>query len=119
MSKGKSDSSPLFFSNTGIGGNFYIGGGTQGNAVFVDGSEKLRRELEEAKRSLARAQDEYIKLHRHCQMLEHEVRRLGSMKPTHSFSREEIKLMLSRMHPDKNSGKEIYKQITQKLLVMK
>ena len=119
MSEDKGDSSRIFFSNQSSGGNLYISGATNSGAVFVDGSAKLRRELEEAKRSLARAQDEYIKLHRHCQMLEHEVRRLGSMKPTHSFSREEIKLMLSRMHPDKNSGKEIYKQITQKLLVMK
>ena len=119
MSEDKGDSSPIFFSNGATSGNLYVGGATNSGAVFVDGSAKLRRELEEAKRRLARAQDEYIQLHRHCQMLEHEVRRLGSMKPTHSFSREEIKLMLSRMHPDKNSGKEIYKQITQKLLVMK
>ena len=119
MSEDKGDSSQMFFTNASHGGNLYISSASNSGAVFVDGSEKLRRELEEAKRSLARAQDEYIKLHRHCQILEHEVRRLVSMKPTHSFSREEIKLMLSRMHPDKNSGKEIYKQITVKLLEMK
>lgn len=72
-----------------------------------------------AQAKLADSMKAYDQLFRHMQTLEHEVKRYRSMKPAHSFTAKEIKILLSRMHPDKNAGKDIYKAITQKLLVMK
>ena len=98
---------------------------TSGGTIFFDNRSNasvginLGDPSAKLKQELAATKQEYEKLLRHCQTLEHEVKRLSSMRPAHSFSAKEIKIMLSRMHPDKNSGKEIYKAITQKLLVMK
>ena len=114
MRKDNENNGTFHFNTHTSGGNLFItsGSNTAVGIGFNDPSAELRREL-------AATKQEYEKLLRHCQTLEHEVKRLSSMKPTHSFSAKEIKIMLSRMHPDKNSGKEIYKAITQKLLVMK
>ncbi len=114
MSKDNENNGTFYFDTNTSGGTLFINNASStGIGInYNDQSAELRREL-------AATKHEYEKLFRHCQTLEHEVKRLSTMKPNHSFSSKEIKIMLSRMHPDKNSGKEIYKAITQKLLVMK
>ena len=110
----KDNENTFHFNTSSTSGTLFINNASSTGVgiSFNDPSAELRREL-------AATKQEYEKLLRHCQTLEHEVNRLRSMKPTHSFSSKEIKIMLSRLHPDKNAGKEIYKAITQKLLVMK
>ena len=109
------------FNDGSSSGSLFVGNSANagGGIRLHDPTKELKQELAVAKAKLADAMKAYDQLFRHMQTLEHEVQRYRSMKPAHSFTAKEIKIMLSRLHPDKNAGKEIYKAITQKLLVMK
>lgn len=106
------------FDNT-TGGTIFFTQNTGANISIGVAEDPLRNELAQAKAQLAEAVEKNKQLFHMAQSLEHEVKRLSGRPAAKPFTQKELKLLLSRMHPDKNDGKEIYNEITRKLLGLK
>ena len=79
------------------------------NKKFKQSNDRLRNELEATKAEL-------IQVKRHAAALERQVRASQTNHQGPTFSKIEIRTMLSKLHPDKNDGKTIYNKITAKLI---
>tara|TARA_R110002020_G_scaffold446530_1_gene658826 strand:+ start:1063 stop:1425 length:363 start_codon:yes stop_codon:yes gene_type:complete len=71
----------------------------------------LLQEIERLKNDNKNWQARYDAL---LQTNEH-LRHKGNAVTDSGFSKEEVRLMINHMHPDKHGGKEIYNSITKKL----
>lgn len=111
-----------FADNSSTG--FVFTSSTAGSTNLVIDQEKvqLRQKVQQLEQKIDEAARVNKQLFHHAQTLEHEVNRLRSLslaKPDHPFTQKELKLMLSKLHPDKHDGKAIYNEITRKLVTLK
>lgn len=111
-----------FADNSSTG--FVISGSTSGSTNIAIDQEKvqLRQQVQQLEQKIDEAARVNKQLFHHAQTLEHEVNRLRGLslaKPDHPFTQKELKLMLSKLHPDKHDGKAIYNEITRKLVTLK
>ena len=110
-----------FHDNSGAG--FVFNTSSTGANIFIDQEKvQLRQRVKQLEQQIDEAARANKQLFNHAQTLEHEVNRLRSLslaKPDHPFTQKELKLMLSKLHPDKHDGKPIYNEITRKLVTLK
>lgn len=74
--------------------------------------ESAERQLVAAQRQLRAAQEESDQLRTRLQ----DALRAETTVSASSFSRKELDVMLSKLHPDKNDGSEMCNQITKKII---
>ena len=74
--------------------------------------ESAERQLVAAQRQLRAAQEESDQLRTRLQ----DALRAETTVSASSFSRKELDVMLSKLHPDKNDGSEMCGQITKKII---
>ena len=74
--------------------------------------ESAERQLVVAQRQLRAAQEESDQLRTRLQ----DALRAETTVSASSFSRKELDVMLSKLHPDKNDGSEMCNQITKKII---